>query len=90
MNGLAAGVMTCPLNSVEMLPLYQDSWFSSRFNDDRILPGFHLEGVEVGRQVTVFKIDAGTGEWLGLLGCLSTRTPVRRRNQDEIRAVATR
>ena len=50
-----------------MLSLYQDDWFTFRFADDRIIPRFHLEGVEVGRRVSVFKIDPGTGERLGLL-----------------------
>jgi hypothetical protein len=50
-----------------VLPLYQDSWFTFRFADERLIPCFHLEGVEAGRQVSVFKIDPGTGEWLGLL-----------------------
>ena len=40
-----------------MLPLYEDPF----------IPRFHLEGVEVGRQVSVFRIDPGTGERLGLL-----------------------
>jgi hypothetical protein len=30
-------------------------------------PRFHLEGVEAGRKVSVFKIDLDTGECLGLL-----------------------
>jgi hypothetical protein len=38
-----------------------------RFADDRIIPRFHLEGVEAGRQVSVFKINPDTGERLGLL-----------------------
>jgi hypothetical protein len=50
-----------------MLPLYEDSWFTFRFAEDRIIPRFHLEGVEAGRRVAVFQIDAGTGERLGLL-----------------------
>ncbi len=50
-----------------MLPLYQDPWFTFRFAEDRIIPRFHLEGVETGRRVSVFKIDPGTGERLGLL-----------------------
>ena len=50
-----------------MMPLYEDPWFTFRFADDRIIPRFHLEGVEAGRRVSVFKIDAGTGERLGLL-----------------------
>ena len=50
-----------------MLPLYEDPGFTFRFADDRIIPRFHLEGVEVGRKVEVFKIDPGTAERLGLL-----------------------
>ena len=50
-----------------MLPLYEDPHFTFRFADDRIIPRFHLEGVEAGRRVEVFKIDPGTGERLGLL-----------------------
>jgi hypothetical protein len=50
-----------------MLPLYEDACFTFRIADDRTIPRFHLEGVEVGRRVEVFKIDADTGERLGLL-----------------------
>jgi len=50
-----------------MLPIYEDAGFTFRFADDRIIPRFHLEGVEAGRRVEVFKIDAATGERLGLL-----------------------
>ena len=50
-----------------MLPLYEDPHFTFRFADDRIIPRFHLEGVEAGRRVSVFRIDPGTGERLGLL-----------------------
>jgi hypothetical protein len=50
-----------------MLPLYEDPCFTFRFADDRMIPRFRLEGVEVGRRVSVFKIDPGTGERLGLL-----------------------
>ncbi len=50
-----------------MQPLYADLWFTFRFAEDRIIPRFHLNGVEAGRQVSVFKIDSGTGERLGLL-----------------------
>jgi hypothetical protein len=51
----------------DMLPLYHDPHFTFRFADDRIIPRFHLEGVEAGRRVTVYKIDPGSGERLGLL-----------------------
>jgi hypothetical protein len=50
-----------------MLPLYEEPHFTFRFADDRIIPRFHLEGVEAGRRLMVYKIDAGTGERLGLL-----------------------
>jgi hypothetical protein len=50
-----------------MLPLHQDPHFTFSFADDRIILRFHLEGVEAGRHVSVFKIDPGTGERLGLL-----------------------
>ena len=50
-----------------MLPLYQDPCYTFRFADDRIIPRFHLEGVSTGQRVTVFKVDAATGERHGLL-----------------------
>jgi hypothetical protein len=55
------------MDVVEMLPLYDDRWFTFRFADDRIIPRFHLEGVSAGQPVLVFKIDPGSGEQLGLL-----------------------
>ncbi|MBI3823803.1 MAG: hypothetical protein HY289_14125 [Planctomycetes bacterium] len=50
-----------------MKALYEDPWFTFRFADDRIIPRFHLEGVEAGRQISVFKIDPHTGARVGLL-----------------------
>jgi hypothetical protein len=50
-----------------MMPLYEDPHFTFRFADDRIIPCFHLEGVEARWRVAVFKIDPGTCEKLGLL-----------------------
>jgi hypothetical protein len=50
-----------------MIPLYEDLCFTFRFADDRIIPRFHLEGIEAGRRVSVFKIDAVTSERQGLL-----------------------
>lgn len=50
-----------------MLPLYHDPWFTFRFADDRIIPRFHLEGVLPGSHVSVIRINAETGERLGLL-----------------------
>ena len=50
-----------------MLALYKDSWFTFRFADDRTIPRFHLEGVETGQHVSVYKIDPETSERLELL-----------------------
>src|SRR5438552_364871 len=50
-----------------MIPLYEDPHFTFRFADDRIIPRFHLEGIEAGRTVSVYKIDPGTSERLGKL-----------------------
>jgi hypothetical protein len=50
-----------------MIPIHQDPHFTFRFAADRIIPGFHLDGVEAGHRVSVFKIDAVTRERLGLL-----------------------
>jgi hypothetical protein len=49
------------------MKLYEEPYFTFRFADDRIILRFHLEGVEVGRRVKVYKIDPNTGERLGLL-----------------------
>ena len=49
------------------MKLYEEPYFTFRFADDRLIPRFHLEGVEAGMQVSVFKIDPGSGERLGLL-----------------------
>jgi hypothetical protein len=49
-----------------MLPLYHDPHHTFRFADDQLIPRFHLEGIGAGRRVSVFKIDPGTGERLGL------------------------
>ena len=50
-----------------MTTLYEDPHFTFRFADDRIISRFHLEGIQAGRQVSVFRIDPSTGERLGLL-----------------------
>lgn len=50
-----------------MIPLLHDPHFTFRFADSRIIPRFQLEGIEAGRRVSLFKIDPGTGERLGLL-----------------------
>ena len=51
----------------EMLPIFHDPHFTFRFAEDRIIPRFHLEGVEAGRRISVFRIDPGNGERVGLL-----------------------
>ena len=50
-----------------MMPLYSESHFTFRFADDRRIPRFHLEGVEAGRRMSVFRLDPVTGERLGLI-----------------------
>ena len=45
-----------------MKPLYADPHFTFNFADDRIIPRFHLEGIEAGRCVSVFRLDPVTGE----------------------------
>jgi hypothetical protein len=52
---------------VDTLPLYVDPHFTFLFVEDRIIPRFHLEGVDAGRRVSVFRIDPNTQERLGLL-----------------------
>jgi hypothetical protein len=55
------------LGGQEMLPLSQHPHYTFRFTDDRIIPRFHLEGIEPGVRVAVFKFDPTTGGGLGLL-----------------------
>jgi len=50
-----------------MLPLYEDSCFTFRFAEARVVARFHLEGVRAGRRVSVYRIDPGTDERRGLL-----------------------
>ena len=52
---------------MEMLPLYHDPHFTFRFADARIIPRFHLEGVQAGRCVSVFRLDPVTGGRLNLI-----------------------
>ncbi len=73
-----------------MLPIYEEPHFTFRFADDRIIPRFHLEGVEAGRRVAVFKIDLGSGERLDLLarptvgegGWVELTEPILMRNRE--------
>lgn len=50
-----------------MIPLYRDSHFTFRFADDRIIPRFHLEGIEAKRRVSIFELAPLTEEHLGLI-----------------------
>ena len=50
-----------------MIPLHHDPWFTFRFSDDRLIHRFHLDSVEAGRRVEVFRIDPAGGGRLGLL-----------------------
>ena len=50
-----------------MIPLHHDPHFTFRFADDRLIPRFHLEGVEAGRRVSVYRLGPVTGERLNLI-----------------------
>jgi hypothetical protein len=50
-----------------MIPLHPDPHFPFRLAADRLIPRFHLEGIEAGRRVSVFKIDPDSDERLNLL-----------------------
>jgi hypothetical protein len=45
-----------------MRPLHHDPHFTFRFAGDRLISRFHLEGMEAGQQVSVFRINPGTGD----------------------------
>ena len=40
-----------------MIPLHEESYFTFRFAEDRLIPRFHLEGVTAGRLVRVYAAD---------------------------------
>jgi hypothetical protein len=48
--------------NLEMLPRYEDPWFTFRFAEARIILRFHLEGVEAGRRVSIFQMDPGANQ----------------------------
>ncbi len=50
-----------------MIPLYHEPHFTFRFSDDRMISRFHLEGVEAGQRVSVYRLDPTTGERLDLI-----------------------
>jgi hypothetical protein len=45
-----------------MIPLHRDLHFTFRFAEDRVIPRFHLEGIETGRRVMVFKLDPASAD----------------------------
>lgn len=55
-----------------MIPLHQESHFTFRFADARIIPRFHLEGVEIGRRVSVYRLDPVTDGRLDLMATVTT------------------
>lgn len=55
-----------------MLPLFQEQHITFRFADDRIIPHFHLEGVEAGRRIAVYRHDPVTGERLDQIALATT------------------
>jgi putative acetyltransferase len=50
-----------------MTPLHRDPHYTFRFADDRLIPRFHLDGVEPGRRVAVYRLDPQTGGPAALL-----------------------
>jgi putative acetyltransferase len=44
-----------------MTPLHRDPHFTFRFAEDRLIPRFHLDGVEPGRRVAVYRLAPQTG-----------------------------
>ena len=79
-----------------MIPLHHDPHYTFRFAADRIIPRFHLEGVEAGQCVDVFRINPTTGERLGLLttgvagecGWVNVKEPIIVRAGDAFVAVS--
>jgi hypothetical protein len=55
-----------------MLSLYHEPHLTFRFADDRIIPRFHLEGVEAGRRVAVFRLDPVMGGRRNLIASATT------------------
>jgi hypothetical protein len=61
------GMCECGRKGNRLPPLYEDPWFTFRFADARTVHRFHLDSIEAGRAVSVFRIDPATGERLCLL-----------------------
>lgn len=54
-----------------MVPLFREQHFTFRFADDRIIPRFHLEGIEAGRLISVFWWNPVTEERQGLIASVT-------------------
>lgn len=50
-----------------MISLFHDPHFTFSFEENRIIPRIHLEGIEAGRPVAVFQFDLFSSKRLGLL-----------------------
>lgn len=48
-----------------MIPLYRDPVFTFRFEEDRLIDRFHLEGVGAGLRVTLFRWQADISHQAG-------------------------
>ena len=56
-----------------MLTIHRDRHYTFRFADGRLIPRFHLEGVEAGRRLQGFNINRVMASgW----GCSRPRVPV--------------
>jgi hypothetical protein len=65
--GQSVFMKTEPDERPSMIPLHHETHFTFRFGEARIIPRFHLEGIEAGRRVAVFRIVPDSGERRGLL-----------------------
>jgi hypothetical protein len=50
-----------------MIPLHRDRHYTFRFDDDRFIDRFHLDGVAAGVRVMVYRFDPAIETRLGLL-----------------------
>ncbi|MGL6073816.1 MAG: hypothetical protein ACRC8S_06605 [Fimbriiglobus sp.] len=50
-----------------MIPLHHEPHFTFRFDNPRVIPRFHLEGVAAGRRVSIFWMNPDSGERLDMI-----------------------
>jgi hypothetical protein len=48
-----------------MIRLHHEPHFTFRFDNPRVIPRFHLEGLEAGSRVSVYGMNPYSGERLG-------------------------